>query len=77
MWYYKDKPYEPSEEELKEWVGLLNQIGNPIMDPPIWLSNCYLRPVNRTSIVKYYTFVNQRERWDTSKQKNSSIDMYC
>ncbi len=23
MWYYKDKPYEPSEEELKEWVGFV------------------------------------------------------
>ena len=23
MWYYKDKAYEPTEEELKEWVGFV------------------------------------------------------
>jgi len=23
MWYYEDKPYEPTEEELKEWQGFV------------------------------------------------------
>ncbi len=23
MWYYKDKVYEPSEDELKQWIGFV------------------------------------------------------